>query len=44
LIGSFFDITWAYRFGSPPLSRTEVTLDDAASGARLAEARHFPPS
>lgn len=39
LIGSFFDITYAYRFGPPPLTRTEVTLDDA-SGARLAESRH----
>ena len=43
LIGSFFDITWAYRFGPPPLDRTEVTLDDRATGARLAEARHFLP-
>jgi beta-mannosidase len=42
LIGSFFDITWAYRFGPPPLTRTEVTLDDATTGARLAEATHFP--
>jgi beta-mannosidase len=41
LIGSFFDITWAYRFGPPPLRRTEVTLDDA-EGTRLAEATHFP--
>jgi beta-mannosidase len=40
LIGSFFDITWAYRFGPPPLKRTEVTLDDA-SGVRLAEAKHL---
>jgi beta-mannosidase len=39
LIGSFFDITWAYRFGPPPLKRTEVTLADAKTGARLAEAR-----
>jgi beta-mannosidase len=39
LIGSFFDITWVYRFGPPPLRRTEVTLDDV-SGVRLAEARH----
>jgi beta-mannosidase len=43
LIGSFFDITWAYRFGPPPLAWTEVTLDDAATGARLADARHFLP-
>jgi len=43
LIGSFFDITWAYRFGPPPLNRTEVTLDDAVTGMRLAEARHVLP-
>jgi len=42
LIGSFFDITWAYRFGPPPLQMTEVTLDDCTSGARLADARHYP--
>lgn len=41
LIGSFFDITWAYRFGPPSLEMTEVTLDDV-TGARLADARHFP--
>lgn len=41
LIGSFFDITWAYRFGPPPLKRTEITLDSAA-GIRLAQARHSP--
>ncbi len=43
LIGSFFDITWAYRFGPPPLAWTEVTLDEAMTGARLAEARHLLP-
>jgi beta-mannosidase len=42
LIGSFFDITYAYRFGPPPLMRTEVTLDDA-SGVRLAEAKALTP-
>ena len=36
LIGSFFDITWAYRFGPPPLDATLVTLGD------LARAVHFP--
>lgn len=35
VIGSFFDITYAYRFG-PPLDATLVTLDD------LARAVHFP--
>lgn len=42
LIGSFFDITYAYRFGEPPLEVTVVTLTDAATGAPLAEATHFP--
>jgi beta-mannosidase len=36
LIGSFFDITWAYRFGPPSLDVTEVTLGD------FARAVHFP--
>ena len=42
LIGSFFDITYAYRFGPAPLDATVVTLVDAATGARLSEAAHFP--
>lgn len=42
LIGSFFDITYAYGFGAPPLEATVVTLTDATTGARLAEAAHFP--
>ncbi len=42
LIGAFFDITHAYRFGPPALDVTAVTLDDADTGARLAEAVHFP--
>ncbi len=42
LIGSFFDITYAYRFGPPALEATVVTLDDVATGARLSEAIHFP--
>lgn len=42
LIGSFFDITYAYRFGPPPLEVAIVTLDDAATGMRLSEAVHFP--
>ena len=42
LIGSFFDITYAYRFGPPPLDATIVTLDDVASGRRLGQALHFP--
>lgn len=42
LIGSFFDLTYAYRFGPPALDATILTLDDAATGARLSEAIHFP--
>lgn len=42
LIGSFFDLTYAYRFGPAPLNATLVTLDDATTGARIAEAGHFP--
>ncbi len=42
LIGSFFDITYAYRFGPAPLNATVATLDHAATGARLSEAIHFP--
>lgn len=36
LIGSFFDITYAYHFGPPSLDATVVTLGD------LARAIHFP--
>lgn len=42
LIGSFFDVTYAYRFGPPPLEVAIVTLDDAATGERLGEAAHYP--
>ncbi|TAJ86848.1 MAG: glycoside hydrolase family 2 protein [Reyranella sp.] len=42
LIGSFFDITYAYRFGPPPLELAAVALDDAGTGARLGEAAYFP--
>jgi beta-mannosidase len=42
LIGSFFDLTYAYRFGPAPLNATLVTLTDVATGARLADAVHFP--
>jgi beta-mannosidase len=41
-IGAFFDITHAYRFGPPALDVTAVTLDDADTGERLADAVHFP--
>lgn len=42
LIGSFFDITYAYRFGAPSLDVATVTLTDAVTGARLAEAAYYP--
>ena len=42
LIGSFFDITYAYRFGPPPIDAAVLTLVDAATGRRLSEAAHFP--
>lgn len=42
LIGSFFDITYAYRFGPPPLEVAIVTLEDAGTGERFSEAAHFP--
>jgi beta-mannosidase len=42
LIGAFFDITHAYRFGPPALDVTAVTLDDGKTGQRLAEGVHFP--
>ncbi len=42
LIGSFFDITYAYRFGPPPLEVAIVTLDDAGTGERFGEAAHYP--
>ncbi len=41
MIGAFFDLTYAYRFGPPPLDAAIVTLSDTA-GRRLAEAIHYP--
>lgn len=42
LIGSFFDLTYAYRFGPPPLDVAVVRLSDAATGAAIDEGLHFP--
>jgi beta-mannosidase len=41
LLGAFFDVTWAYRFGPPVCDVIVATLRDA-QGARLARAFHFP--
>jgi beta-mannosidase len=42
LIGSFFDISYAYRFQAPQHDATVVRLVDRATGATLSEAFHFP--
>lgn len=39
LIGSFFDITWVYHFGPPPLDATLVALGDLASAVHLPRGR-----
>jgi beta-mannosidase len=42
LIGSFFDISYAYRFQAPQHDATVVRLLDRATGETLSEAFHFP--
>ena len=42
LIGSFFDLTYAYRFGPPPLDVAVLRLSDPANGSVLDESLHFP--
>ncbi|WP_448208310.1 glycoside hydrolase family 2 protein [Azospirillum sp. sgz302134] len=42
LFDRFFDLTYSYRFGPPGHDATVAALTDTASGARLAEAFHFP--
>lgn len=42
LIGSFFDISYAYRFQAPQHDATVVRLVDRTTGETLSEAFHFP--
>ncbi|WP_415714162.1 glycoside hydrolase family 2 protein [Roseibium sp.] len=42
LIGAFFDVTYAYRFGPPSHDVTLLRMTDTNSGDLLADAFHFP--
>jgi beta-mannosidase len=42
LIGAFFDVTYAYRFGPPSHDVTVVRMTDPETGELLADAYHFP--
>jgi beta-mannosidase len=42
LIGTFFDVTYAYRFGPPSHDVTVVRMTDPETGELLADAYHFP--
>ncbi len=42
LIGAFFDIAYAYRFGPRANDASHVVLRNAHSGRTLSEAFHFP--
>jgi beta-mannosidase len=42
LIGAFFDVTYAYRFGPPSHDVTVVRMTDAETGELLADTHHFP--
>jgi beta-mannosidase len=42
LIGGFFDLAYAYRFGLPSHDVTHAVLADSATAEVLAEAFHFP--
>lgn len=42
LLPSFFDVTYAYRFGAPQHDATVARLSDRTTGATIAQAFHFP--